>query len=507
VWFNLSSCTKQDDFSVSNMQKYQQTDLILSLSIVNFQQDAGLKSATIPSLDSLSITLLYDDGGVWKKISKENFVDQSNLENFQNPLGQKFASSIDLNPIVRANCRFVIRGFNSEGKDVYYGVAEKDLSNSIVNEELTIPLIETKSYFGLNVGELTLSGYKYVFDFTYVKKEIDYLSCEQNLIPFDGSIVPTFYLQSLGDTIKKELVVQGQNATLNDSVVNYNDYIDVAEYFAACAPDGINFNIKIYDGDSLIAENSFNKNWLEFGFNHYVDISNRASATLSFDLVDNKDSTTIFDLASNEKLATIKDGMIGYWNLENDALDSYGSTNGIIHGAVGFNGLYASFDDTSYIELGTNPIYPYANSEWSLNVWVNRQSTGYHSAIGMGRYTNQWIEFWGNGSDERISYGDSQFTTTYAYGSGSANVWEMITLTRKGNVFQVYRNGVLVKTFNKEGTGSFTSAFGENFYIGKGIDMTYVGKIKFLDLVSRELTSEEILYLYNRGNGRSYAEL
>jgi hypothetical protein len=84
----------------------------------------------------------------------------------------------------------------------------------------------------------------------------------------------------------------------------------------------------------------------------------------------------------------------------------------------------------------------------------------------------------------------------------------LFTLSREGNLWKVGINGQNYQSLELEGNVNTKNMSELKFGIGKLYgNYKFDKRIKFCSIHNRALNPEEILYLYNEGQGRSYSEL
>jgi hypothetical protein len=147
------------------------------------------------------------------------------------------------------------------------------------------------------------------------------------------------------------------------------------------------------------------------------------------------------------------DGLISWWRGENNAFDSIGNNNGILHGgtlfAPGMVGQTFSFDGADdYVEIPHSDSLNFgAHQPMSITLWVKRTSTASVSTIfakrpdcgGQVHYILQWY-----GSGNWFVFG-----STGAPGNGLTttadklplNTWTFISITFDGTTATMYING------------------------------------------------------------------
>lgn len=223
--------------------------------------------------------------------------------------------------------------------------------------------------------------------------------------------------------------------------------------------------------------------------------------------------------------------LVTYYKLESDVTDSIGTQNGTIIGSptfvTGKVGNAVNFINdaaNNYLNLPDNNAFsftsgggvdlPFSISLWfnvtafsSFNFLVNKQSaTGFEWQLLLNGSTNILFSKFTNTS---ISQGVIRSSSI------SLNTWHHLVVTDNGSKtnagMKVYLNGVLGSNTNSNsgvytGMANTTSpVFVGNFGNSIGTANKHKGLLDELGIwKNRELTSAEITFLYNSGNGRTY---
>ena len=84
----------------------------------------------------------------------------------------------------------------------------------------------------------------------------------------------------------------------------------------------------------------------------------------------------------------------------------------------------------------------------------------------------------------------------------------LLSLSREGNLWKICINGENSQSIELEGDINTKNSSKLRFGIGMLYgNYKFNGRMKFCSIHNRALTQEEILYLYNDGQGRTYSEL
>lgn len=199
------------------------------------------------------------------------------------------------------------------------------------------------------------------------------------------------------------------------------------------------------------------------------------------------------------------DGLVSYWNMNNNVLDSQGVNNGTAHNLSYMTGRIAQGvtgnGTSSWVDLGVGTGLN-ITGDLTIAAWCYRTSNNYlfimcrTTGSGAGASTYEF----------RINSGGALEFLTYSGGGGATgsgtiplNVWSFVCATRSGATCKVFVDGV------KVGTGTClapTSLPAENTIIGSRQDgISYLGSQGYaLDDVgiwNRALTEDEVSNLWS----------
>ena len=229
---------------------------------------------------------------------------------------------------------------------------------------------------------------------------------------------------------------------------------------------------------------------------------------------------------------TIKNGLLGYWNLDESSgtrADSHGTNNLTLNGSngttTGPNGdiAYSKADvDGDYLEGGQ--VFTSAISAISVSCWARKTANSLENFT----WANEWEtatgkESWHVGLG-RINGFDSNFRVLLSgdgtniqkdYSMGSShddNTWRHYVFTYDNGTLKMYVDGVEISTTKDVDTSITTlNNTTHNLRVGGNSNATPTwaddGDCALLGIWNRALTSGEISYLYNSTNGRRYSQL
>jgi subtilisin-like proprotein convertase family protein len=154
-------------------------------------------------------------------------------------------------------------------------------------------------------------------------------------------------------------------------------------------------------------------------------------------------------------------GSIGFWRGDNNALDSVGGFNGTLLGGAGFAAgkVNAAFDlngTSSYVSAPDDDQWAFGAQDFTIDLWVNfrarRASTvGTPEAIFVGHdegpgVLNKWFFALGGGFLNFHVNGPvpgSHFIAQSPF-DPVVGQWYHLAVVRRGNLFSMYRDGVLI---------------------------------------------------------------
>jgi hypothetical protein len=242
---------------------------------------------------------------------------------------------------------------------------------------------------------------------------------------------------------------------------------------------------------------------------------------------------TVFSVGGfREVHADILDGLISYWPMDEGSgsttEDITGSNDGTIHGGAGWAtgkfGSAVSFDGagqglpgsslTDYIDCGSNSSLKPAHV--TVAAWVKQSSLDYYGQV-LGFAWDTGAEesgysvlsdFYIGGTEGYIGWvsGGAVVDGNYTYKNTNftLNQWTHVAMTYNGSQAIVYVDGVAGSAYTGE-SGDLNYTYGTTFKIGLYAAgswwLPFTGLIDDAAVWDRALTSEEIDFLYNGGDG------
>jgi len=213
--------------------------------------------------------------------------------------------------------------------------------------------------------------------------------------------------------------------------------------------------------------------------------------------------------------------LLGYWELNEasgNALDAHGAndlteTGGTIASATGKVGNCRDFEagDTEYFTKAAPTALSWSRT-MSVNVWVNLESATTSAWILDRIGANDGYGILLDATDHPVA--DLNGGLAMATSSEALNTatWYMLTLTYDANAGGVEELKIYVNAV-KRGVADYDANIDydpdPNIYLGCGNGTTafFDGLIDELSIWRKALSQEEIDWLYDSGNGRSYGDL
>jgi hypothetical protein len=199
------------------------------------------------------------------------------------------------------------------------------------------------------------------------------------------------------------------------------------------------------------------------------------------------------------------DGLVAYYELENDANDSSGNgldgtivgDPGFVEGAVGMGLQFDGVDD--YVDLGNDPLFDLTGSEVTLSVWVNTQDIGNtenNPWLGKGD-TSYMIKGHREGNQIEFFIYDGGWVTAHAdVGEDFNGEWHHAAGVFDGEQLIIYVDGEEAVSADYDGVGIVNNAY--NVAIGTNTEAGGRFSESILDeamIYNRALSAGEILYL------------
>jgi hypothetical protein len=210
-----------------------------------------------------------------------------------------------------------------------------------------------------------------------------------------------------------------------------------------------------------------------------------------------------------------------YTNNTTVALDSFGTSNGILKNGVTFStgkiGNAFLFNGSNYVDLPMGALNK--TGDFSVSLWVYpTANTGNMQLISCGDGIKGWrieysggnLWFWGHTSNATAS---TQLSTGHSI---ALNTWTHVLITFKvGGQAKSYINGALTNSvtaatiFYDNYSPYYLPLLGAQRYQNPYIVLAdqrafFTGKLDAIDLWDKELTSTDVLAIYNSGNGNEY---
>lgn len=224
-------------------------------------------------------------------------------------------------------------------------------------------------------------------------------------------------------------------------------------------------------------------------------------------------------------ISTLLSGLLAFWPLnENsgirydtsgnnrnlrDVNNNTGSSVGKVLSAVQFTG-------TSNKTLSSQTVFPLGNNKpFTLSFWINytaftnpgtriitfNPTTQSNAEWGIIQNTTQFVAF------NNFGVPVTPLDTTIPANLLVPNSWNFVTITKNSNyVWKYYKNGILLVTSNSN-SGTWFTEDNTAIFIGQNLhgftgDGPPNGLIDAVGIWNRVLTDQEILELYNNGNGK-----
>ena len=209
----------------------------------------------------------------------------------------------------------------------------------------------------------------------------------------------------------------------------------------------------------------------------------------------------------------LKDGLVGYWKLDGNVLDSLGINNGTvistatstasgkIRGAYDFNG------STDEINTGTRG-FPTGASPRTVSCWIYSRGSAvvdqFFFSYGSSASASNLFAIFRQYTTSKLSFAgwSNDYTSDYVIAN---NTWFHIVCTYNGSLVKLYVNKVLVGTSGAITLATLSTGI---CYIGGGTFSTqnkhYNGVVDEVAVYNRVLLDAEISMLYNDGNGLSF---
>jgi len=224
--------------------------------------------------------------------------------------------------------------------------------------------------------------------------------------------------------------------------------------------------------------------------------------------------------------SSLNNGLLGVWNADNNANDSFGTNNGTPYGGTTYtngkiNQAFNLNGTNSYIQLQNNTLHL---QEFSYSQWVYYKafatSESYTLAATNGNAINENYGVSFGVISGKLTLGVFNNTNASIWQSStlSINQWYLLSVTKKSSEApKFYVNGSLQSTTLLTGSNTLNPAYTGGIYtttppmIGvyafNNVNSGYAYANALVDCTNvwnRELTASEISQLYNSGNGKQY---
>lgn len=286
-------------------------------------------------------------------------------------------------------------------------------------------------------------------------------------------------------------------------------------------------NVRVYESDSVVTDPA---DYVVFGYNE-TDETKTVSFTGTYYYFDGSDVTSSVNLLPFESVVLFKpatassivDKVVSGWKLDDvsghvqDVTGANDSTSetGITYGVNGIVSKAITFSAGDAIRFG-NPANLQFDTTFSISAWIYPTSnTGYRTIVSKQNLddTKNGYSLYcyaGSGSTSNLVFEIADAvdrSNVYVYNSLNNNTWYHIVATYDGVTMKVYINGVLQPTTATTRVPVTTvSDFLIGAYIdfGAAISSSWVGKICEVYVSDNVFTSDEVLALYNLGDGKTY---
>jgi len=223
-------------------------------------------------------------------------------------------------------------------------------------------------------------------------------------------------------------------------------------------------------------------------------------------------------------------GMVGWWKGEGDASDSVGVNNGaMVNGAYFTNGEVGEAFDLPGVSACSRPangpevlvpdssLWAFGTNSFTIELWANFNIVPNNCGFSQGNpYDGMFIsndegsggnqKWWFALDDGRLDFhingpainGGSGVFLVQAPFTPVTNQWYHMAVTRNGNLYTIYTNGVAIGSQTDTTTIPDANAPLE---IGGGEGFFFNGRLDEVSIYKRALSASEILSIYNAGSG------
>ncbi|MHB9148429.1 MAG: LamG-like jellyroll fold domain-containing protein [Candidatus Amoebophilus sp.] len=245
----------------------------------------------------------------------------------------------------------------------------------------------------------------------------------------------------------------------------------------------------------------------------YASQSDRSAYTLNFCLGGSSGAAPAGVNVSSSSGIGSAPGLIGWWKLDGNALDSVGSNNGTLNGSPTAttdksgqeNGAY-TFNGTDAQNIAiTDTGFPIGSNPRTVSLWFQTSTaqTDYktlfsYGAIGDSYYNHAFLIYVGVPANPDIikieTYGGAG--TAYATSTYYNGAWHHLVITYNSSALIIYYDGGLVVTSTP---AALATVLGSVSYVGRSIGLNggFTGSIDDVRLYNRALSADEVKALYD----------
>ncbi len=201
-------------------------------------------------------------------------------------------------------------------------------------------------------------------------------------------------------------------------------------------------------------------------------------------------------------------GMVAWWKGDGDGLDAVGTNHGTPQGGATYDagkvGQAFSFDGgADFIDAGTDEVFNFDNGtgDFTIDAWINPVSfpeaaSGIVAKATQGPYSG-WAFYVYN--DGRLGFGGvGGWQVTSAAGTITQGNWAHVSVTKSGDIYTLYKNGIAVGSTTRAGALE-TSATSLRIGTDYSDSLRFQGLIDEIEIFTRALSPGEIVAIYNAG--------
>ena len=200
----------------------------------------------------------------------------------------------------------------------------------------------------------------------------------------------------------------------------------------------------------------------------------------------------------------ITTGLVAHYEFENttgDAIDAAGAHNGTVVGATrgvpGKVGNAFSFDGNDYITINNHSDITDYNA-FTISAWVKPTATTpkYRCIISKVHPDRDFVMRFTN-SDYSVHFEDGAYASCTQTSALQLNEWMHLAATWGNDQWNLYIDGVLVKTCNFSSRGPLWSCLNMSIGSLQGGSEFFIGLIDEVRIYNRALSSTDVTALYN----------